>query len=276
MLEIPEARVIAEQMEVAFKGRRVVSLIKNASPHGFAFFNDDLPMSYADMLVDRPLEGVKAWGGRIEMVFGENYLDFNDGVNLRYLAPGAKRPPKHQLLLEFDDGSALVATVQMYGGLFAYPEGGMDNFYQTVARELPNPLDDGFDAAHFGRIVEATEGKESVKALLATKQRIPGLGNGCLQDILFRAGIHPKRKVSSLSDADVEALYRAIKEVLRAMTEGGGRNTEKDLYGKSGGYETALSAKTLKLPCPVCAGPIVRKAYLGGNVYYCEHCQPLG
>lgn|GEM_PF-2077218 len=30
------------------------------------------------------------------------------------------------------------------------------------------------------------------KAFLATEQRIPGLGNGVLQDILWTARIHPK------------------------------------------------------------------------------------
>ena len=60
------------------------------------------------------------------------------------------------------------------------------------------------------------------------------------------------------------------------MTAKGGRSTEKDLYGKPGGYASVLTAKTLALPCPACCGAITRAAYMGGNVYFCANCQPEG
>ena len=65
-----------------------------------------------------------------------------------------------------------------------------------------------------------------------------------------------------------------MKTTLAAMAMGGGRDTEKDLFGKPGGYRSVLSAKTLAFPCPVCGGAITRKAYMGGNVYFCAACQP--
>jgi len=48
---------------------------------------------------------------------------------------------------------------------------------------------------------------KSIKFLLATEQRIPGLGNGVLQDILFKAKIHPKRKVADLSEKNKCELF---------------------------------------------------------------------
>jgi formamidopyrimidine-DNA glycosylase len=51
--------------------------------------------------------------------------------------------------------------------------------------------------------------KLSLKAALATEQRIPGLGNGSLQDILWQAHLHPKRKTNTLSDEeDSSTLYQ--------------------------------------------------------------------
>ena len=47
------------------------------------------------------------------------------------------------------------------------------------------------------------------------------------------------------------------------------------MSGHAGGYGVKLSAKTLNHPCPRCGGTIERKAYMGGNVYYCPVCQPL-
>jgi formamidopyrimidine-DNA glycosylase len=113
----------------------------------------------------------------------------------------------------------------------------------------------------------------SIKALLATEQRIPGIGNGVLQDILFNAGIHPKRKKSKVSDFQKAELFHSLKVTLKSMTDLGGRDTEKDFFGHFGGYKTLLSKNTIKKPCPNCGLAIVKEAYLGGTVYFCPVCQ---
>ena len=57
------------------------------------------------------------------------------------------------------------------------------------------------------------------------------------------------------------------------MVMQGGRDVEKDLFGCTGGYKTKLSQKTYKEPCLICGGDIIKKAYMGGSIYYCEGCQ---
>ena len=96
-----------------------------------------------------------------------------------------------------------------------------------------------------------------------------------MQDILWNARIHPKRKLQSFKDGEKENLYKSVKATLLAMRTQGGRDTEKDLFNRKGGYKTILSANTIKLPCSVCGSELVREAYLGGNIYYCPKCQPL-
>ncbi len=197
-------------------------------------------------------------------------------VHLRRIAPGAQRPKKHQFLAEMDDGSALAGSVQMYGGMYAFPDTCvMDNPYYLTVLEKPSPLTDAFDEKYFDALYAGAKGSLSAKAFLATEQRIPGLGNGVLQDILFLSGIHPARPIRTFSDAGLHMLYTVMKETLARMTAEGGRDTEKDLYGNDGGYRTLLSRKTMGFPCPKCGGLITRKAYMGGNVYFCEKCQPL-
>jgi arginine deiminase len=115
--------------------------------------------------------------------------------------------------------------------------------------------------------------KLSLKALLATEQRIPGLGNGILQDILFNAKMHPKKKVHTLSDKDEGVLLHSLKTTLSAIASRGGRDTELDLFGHPGGYNTILCKHTVNKPCPVCGTIIKKEAYLGGSIYYCEKCQ---
>jgi formamidopyrimidine-DNA glycosylase len=190
---------------------------------------------------------------------------------IKYHMPGEKLPKSHQLLLAFEDGSHMSCTVQMWGSMLCAP------YAENAERRQqgPSPLTDAFDKTYFDRLLSGVKPAISAKAFLATEKRIPGLGNGVLQDILFNAGIHPKRKLQEMGDEDRDKLFRSVKSTLYAMTAQGGRDTEKDLFGRRGGYKTILSANTLRYPCPVCGGGLVRQAYLGGNTYFCPACQPV-
>ena len=274
MLELPEAATIAAQIKETLAGRRIVKVEAAHSPHGFAFYFGDAA-DYPALLEGKTIGNAYPNGGQIEIEVEDARITFHDGTAPRWYKGGSKIPDKHQLYLEFDDGGFIVCTVQMYGGMMAFPEGANDNFFYLVAKEKPSPLTAAFDEDYFSGICGQAKPNTSAKALLATEQRIPGLGNGCLQDILFTAGINPQTKLSSLSDGRLAKLYESVKGVLRAMAGGGGRDTEKDLFGSPGGYATTLSAKTMGRPCPICGGPITRKAYLGGNVYFCPICQPV-
>lgn len=274
MLEIPESHTISRQLEEKIKGKMITQVIANHSPHGFAFFHGD-PEEYPDLLTNKKVDGVYPLAGQVEISIEDMSLVFGDGVNVRYYLADQKVPKKHQLYIAFDDESFIACTIQMYGGISAFKKGQNDNPYYLVTKEKPSPLTKEFDREYFQTIVNAIKPNASVKALLATEQRIPGLGNGSLQDILFRAGINPKRKMESLSKEEVDSLFDRTKKTLQEMTEQGGRDTEKDLYGNPGGYQTYMSKKTLSEPCSLCGSDIIRKAYMGGNVYYCPKCQPI-
>jgi formamidopyrimidine-DNA glycosylase len=210
----------------------------------------------------------------VELLFGDTSLILNDGANLRYHELGTTSPSKHQLLVSFTDSSTLTVTVQMYAGLMCVPTGAVDNPYYLAAATKPSPLTDAFDVRWFRELLAPADvQKLSLKAALATEQRIPGFGNGVLQDVLWRASLNPRRRVSTLVDAEVDALFSAITAVLREMAGMGGRDTEVDLFGMHGGYPTVMSKLRMSEPCPTCGGPKVKQAYLGGSVYFCPTCQ---
>ena len=274
MLELPECRVIARQLSETIAGKTIQSVVVDASPHGFAFYFGD-PSTYNSALSGKTVGKAIPNCGQVELFIEDMRLCFNDGVNIRYFAPGEILPKKHQLLVAFTDGSALVCTVQMYGGMMAFPAGKSDNFYYKISKERPSPFLDAFNEAYFAELMSGVSQSMSLKAFLATEQRIPGLGNGVLQDILFHARLHPKAKLSSVSGSQRSELFKSVRKTLSDMAEHGGRDTEKDIFGTPGGYATALSSKTYMLPCSVCGGSILRQPYMGGNVYFCPVCQPL-
>ena len=276
MIELPESRHLAAQIKEHLLGKTVANVEANKSPHGFAWFNGD-PAGYHARLTGKTITGTNAYGGMAEIVFetgaDEMRLVLNDGVNIRYFSQGEKLTDKHQLHVEFDDFSSLVCSVQMYGGLFLLDDTDQSNGYYLSSKTKISPLSEENDEDYFFGLMKSVKQNLSVKAFLATEQRFPGLGNGVLQDILFNAKVHPRRKLETLTQREKEAVYQSVRQTLFDMTAGGGRDTEKDIFGCPGGYKTKLSAKTKNAPCPVCGGAIVREAYLGGNVYFCPVCQ---
>ncbi len=273
MIEIPESAVISRQASTILAGKRITDVVQATSPHKFAFYNGD-PLLYKDLLVGRRIEWVRGHGAYVDIIFDEDVkISIGDGTNLKYYPAVEKHPAKHQLLIVFDDNSFMAFTVSMYGAIFAY-KGELDNFYHRNSLQSTSPLDDAFDKNLFDNIFKSVKKDMSIKALLATEQRIPGLGNGVLQDILFKSGIHPKRKISTLSDLQKDDLFHCLKMTLQSMTDKGGRDTEKDFYGNWGKYKSILSKNTYKDPCPNCGGEIRKEAYMGGSVYYCGTCQP--
>lgn len=275
MIEIPEAIELSKQICENISGKEIINVTAAASPHKFAWYHGE-PAGYHDLLSGKVLGAAKGVGSMVEVTAGDAVLLFSEGVSLRFHGTGEKRPEKHQLLVEFEDLSALSASVQMYGGLFCFKAGDFVNKYYDIAKEKPSPISEQFNEAYFDSIISAPENAGlSAKALLATEQRIPGLGNGVLQDVLFNGTIHPKRKVRSLSDSDREKLYKSLKNTLAHMTFKGGRDTERDLFGCYGGYKSVLSKNTVGKPCPVCGELVKKEAYLGGSIYFCPGCQKV-
>jgi len=273
MLEIPEAAVIASQLDIRLRGKKIRRIIAASSPHKFAWFTSD-PKHYEEELLWKEVNSVKPVCGMIEIDFDGAGLVFSDGANLKLFEQGEKLPNKHQLLLEFDDASVLTASVLMYGGISLFTDNTYDNVYYLNSRLKPSPLSDAFDRPYFEGLFKKVSGSLNLKAFLATEQRIPGLGNGTLQDILFEAGMHPKKKVETLTENDKDVLYKALKGTLAMMYKQGGRDVETDAFGKAGRYVTKVGKNTVGHNCLRCGnGMITKESYMGGSIYYCDSCQ---
>ncbi len=271
MIELPEAAVLAKQIKRTLTGKCIGQAIANQSPHRFAWYTGD-PAEYNDRLAGKVIRDALPIGNHVEIRADEMTLVISTPI--RYHPSMNQLPRKHQLLLLFEDDTAVTCTVQMWGVLACFKEGASSGIPDyPVARQKPSPLSGAFDRVYFSSLFHEDTGELSAKAFLATEQRIPGLGNGVLQDILWTAKIHPRKKMADLSSKEISQMYRAVKSVLQKMAKQGGRDTETDLFGCPGGYRTVLSKNTVGKPCPACDTNITKEAYLGGTVYVCEGCQ---
>ncbi|KYK25238.1 formamidopyrimidine-DNA glycosylase [Thermoplasmatales archaeon SM1-50] len=275
MIELTEAITLSKQLNDTINGKIISKIIAAHTKQKLTWYYGN-PQNYQRLLHKKKIDYTTSFGGFVEISAQTMKILFRDGVNLRFFENQSKIPEKHQLLLEFIDHSMLVASVQMYGGVGCFIRNELDNTYYTVAKEKPSPLSKEFDKEYFTRLIRGGHVQNlSIKAFLATEQRIPGLGNGVLQDILFNAKLHPKQKITHISEKQTQHLFESIKATLTEMVNKNGRDTERDLFGRPGEYRTKMCKNTVGKRCEICGSTIMKSNYMGGSIYFCPGCQTI-
>ncbi len=268
MLELPEVLTLSRQLDQELGGKTIVSATRG-SPHKFAFFKPS-DAELARVLAGKRVRGVSGDGKCITFELAPRAFFCIAEMDGRLLFhPRGAELPKHHLVLSFQDGTALTATVGLWGFF------GVGTKVPPILVDQANtidPLGREFTLARFERLfAEYPKPNHAIKAFLINRPRLRGFGNGYLQEMLFSAGILPTRKVASLDRQERDRLYRAIRTVLAEATRLGGSADACDLYGRPGGYVKALGAKVKA--CTVCQGAIEKKSFLGGATYFCPRCQ---
>jgi formamidopyrimidine-DNA glycosylase len=118
--------------------------------------------------------------------------------------------------------------------------------------------------------------KTPIKSALLNQKLLSGVGNIYADESLFRAGIRPRRRVASLSRAQLEKLFPAIREVLNEAIRLGGSSIS-DYVGADG--EEGFFQLQHRVygregePCLHCKTPIKRVVIAGRSSHYCPRCQ---
>lgn len=273
MIELPEARTIAKNLRKEIIGKKIVDVLGNFTDHKFTFYYDD-PNNYKELLINKKVTKINDRNYYVEIELEDCIVLFRDGANIRYYDNRSDFPEKSKLLLEFNDGSFINVTTSMYSFISAFKKNeDINNKYYDLELNGVGALDKEFTMEYFKQLIDDKTNKLSIKAFLATEQRILGIGNGVVQDIMFNAGLYPKRKINTLNNEELEKLYFSVVTTLEEMVKLGGRDTEKNIYGENGKYRTVLSNISYKKGCPCCHEVIKKEQFLGGSIYYCPNCQ---
>jgi formamidopyrimidine-DNA glycosylase len=147
--------------------------------------------------------------------------------------------------LQFTDGGdLLVSDPRRLGGVTLDPEVDLGPDALTVTR---------------GQLRAALAGSRApVKARLLDQQRVAGLGNLLVDEVLWRAGIDPNRPAGSLDEAEVDRLQRTIRRTLPQLLARGGSHTG-DL----------MAARVPGGLCPRDGAALRRQAVGGRTTYWC-------
>lgn len=147
---------------------------------------------------------------------------------------------------------------------------------KLIAVQGPEPLGNAFSDSY---LVEALKGKNSpIKSVLLDQRIIAGLGNIYVCEVLFRAGINPKRKAGQISASRVAAMVPIIRDVLdEAITAGGSSLRDyRQADGDLGYFQHAFKAygrEGERCVTPSCQSEIKRITQSGRSTFYCPTCQ---
>ncbi len=276
MIELPEAVTIARQISSDLNGKKIASGVRGSSPHKFAFTGEYSNEDFAAIVEGKTIGASQANGSIILTDLEPGFvLSLGcGGERILYHTTKQTLPKKHQLLFEFQDSTYLTVTISGWGEVRLLEKSDVSN-HPHIKKGAISPIRDAFTFTSFDSLFDSLskDKRVSAKYFIISEPGIWGVGNGCLQDILYHAKIHPRRQVISLSDVERHALFDAIKQTLAEMVELGGRDSEHDLYDQPGGYQRKLHSKAVGQPCSLCGTPIEKIQYLGGAAYFCPSCQ---
>ena len=118
--------------------------------------------------------------------------------------------------------------------------------------------------------------KTPIKSALLNQKLLRGVGNIYADESLFRAGIRPRRRASTLTLAQLKKLYGAVQEVLREAIALGGSSVSDyvDADGEEGFFQLQHRVYGREAEaCLVCGTAIQRVVLAGRSSHFCAKCQ---
>jgi len=118
--------------------------------------------------------------------------------------------------------------------------------------------------------------KTPIKSALLNQNLLRGVGNIYADESLFRAGIRPRRRASTITRDQLAKLLTSVKEVLREAIALGGSSISDyvDADGEAGFFQLQHRVYGREgEPCLVCKTPIKRIVIAGRSSHYCPRCQ---
>jgi formamidopyrimidine-DNA glycosylase len=112
----------------------------------------------------------------------------------------------------------------------------------------------------------------ALKPLLLDQRFIAGVGNIYADESLHRAGLHPKRLASTLTEAEAARLYAEIRSVLLTGIEANGASFDW-VYPGGNFQENFLVYGMTGKACATCGEPIERILVGQRSTHFCPRCQ---
>lgn len=268
MPELPEVEFAKRSLEKWTAGRAIVRTEADAKARTFR---------------GSKVADVEALTGRLRSITRKGkflMLEFDDGrgaiAHLGMTGKFVKRPAGTEMKwsrarFHLDSGDVIhFQDPRLFGLIEPTPATALTQS-DSIAKLGVDPLVDGLPVEALQTALAGS--KQELKVALMDQERVAGLGNIHAAEALFRAKLHPARKVDSLSDAEWSALQKAILEGIHFALEVEAGD-EIEYVEEPGAKNPFLVYGREGEPCSVCGATIASFVQGGRTTFWCPSCQP--
>lgn len=164
-----------------------------------------------------------------------------------------------RVIIELDRGELRYRNMRKLGGVWLAHD-------RAEAGTILGPLGPdalSLDRRGFRSLLERRRGQ--VKAALMDQRLLAGIGNLLADEALWRAGVHPARRIEDLGPEERDRLFVATRSVVRTSVERFDRLPSGWLIHVRGRPDAV---------CPRCGTPLGRTVVGGRTTYFCPRHQP--
>ncbi|MDD5108376.1 MAG: bifunctional DNA-formamidopyrimidine glycosylase/DNA-(apurinic or apyrimidinic site) lyase [Candidatus Omnitrophica bacterium] len=265
MPELPEVETIKNDLKQVILGKKITKV----SVHNPKVIRQPTPAVFIKSLEGQTVKGILRQAKLLifELSNGK-FLTVHLKMTGQLVYPGGAK--ESRVAIHFTDGSILDFNDQrLFGELRLVEDWKKLKFIQNLG---PEPF--GLTLTDFK--VMLSKRKTKIKPLLMDQSFISGIGNLYAAEILFRAKINPQRPAQNLTENEIKALHKEIKDVLTNAIKHGGSSVDNyvRVSGKPGDYVRfhRVYGRQGK-PCFVCKSLIKRISQGGRGTYFCPKCQ---
>lgn len=186
-------------------------------------------------------------------------------------------PARHDhVILDMENGARITFNdARRFGAMDLMKTAEADHHW--LLRDLgPEPLGNSFNETY---LIKRLRGRATpIKSALLDQKVVAGLGNIYVSEILYRAGIDPRRQAGRIAAARVAALVPLTRAVLAEAIEAGGSSLRdyRQADGELGYFQHSFRVYDREgQPCgnPGCGAPIRRIVQSGRSSFFCSVCQ---
>lgn len=268
MPEIPDLEIVTQVVRRHILGARIEQVRELRPLAVRTLAAGESPNSFLEGQV---VEAVERRGKFLFLrLSGERWVAINPMLagRMRFCAPAGRPLVRDYLALRFSTGEEL-----RYHDLE-----GMGKVYLTrelaqvpgLAEQGPDALDPALTEEAFRERLRPFRGE--IKGVLTRGHAVSGIGNAYSDEILFAAGIYPFRKRTSLSTAELSALYSAMRRVLTEAIAVVRVRVGENIQDEVRDFLQVHNKKGQ--PCPRCGQAISEVKVAQRATDFCRRCQP--
>jgi formamidopyrimidine-DNA glycosylase len=270
MPELPEVETIVRGLAPALRRRRIEQVTVRDTR-----LREPVAPDFGASLMGRRIVGMGRHGKFMLTPLDDGRLWLvHLGMSGRLTLATRDRPDlaHDHVVIRLDDGRLLTYNDPRRFGRLAVIDA------DAVASETAAGIDALSDdlTAEFLHASARRHRRTTVKALLMDQREIAGLGNIYVNEILFRAGVRPRRRAGRLTRAECGAVVDATRAVLSGAIARGGSSISdyRDGFERFGSYQDdhAVYDRSGE-PCLRCGSPIRSCVVTGRSTFYCARCQ---